>query len=220
MGATVSKEMSRLPGPVHLLQRIRQNPKMFPGQPRDIVLACPGSPSGTCLDHLQKMPEVPSLTPFNAEEQRLYSELLLRDWALHPVPKGARSHRMQETHFGHLHLQSHSFGHYPKLKIIDEGGNIDRPVNWEFAFRVSSFFTMTDRYTECIIADATLICLLISWSIFPSLVRKEILKHLHLRQGLFTDLERGSYLFLVKECFLFPFEKKKGGNVEQIINSV
>ncbi|KAI3372198.1 hypothetical protein L3Q82_007062 [Scortum barcoo] len=65
--------------------------KAFPGQLRDIVSpACPGSsprppPGGTCLEHLpreasrghpKQMPKPPQLTPLDAKEQRLYSELL------------------------------------------------------------------------------------------------------------------------------------------------
>lgn len=144
VGTTVSEEISRLSRPVHLLQHIRQDPKEFPCQPKDIVPSvCPGSlpepsPSGTYLEHfrsmasrrnLRKTPETLSLTHFNDEEQRLYAELLSVDQAPHSVPKGASSHQMQETHFGHLYSQCHFFGNYLKLKTIGEGGNVDRPVN-------------------------------------------------------------------------------------------
>ncbi|KAK3562882.1 hypothetical protein QTP86_011118 [Hemibagrus guttatus] len=74
----------------------RKDPKAFPGQPRDIVSpACPGSspwslPGGACPEHLpretsrrhpKQMPEPPQLSPFDVEEQWLYSELLLGDRA-------------------------------------------------------------------------------------------------------------------------------------------
>ncbi|KAI3370699.1 hypothetical protein L3Q82_007257 [Scortum barcoo] len=82
-------------------------PPALPGGPRgvprpaetDIVSpACPGSsprppPGGTCLEHLpreasrghpKQMPKPPQLTPLDAKEQRLYSELLPSDRASHP----------------------------------------------------------------------------------------------------------------------------------------
>uniref|UniRef100_A0A8C9U6H6 TBC1 domain family member 15 n=1 Tax=Scleropages formosus TaxID=113540 RepID=A0A8C9U6H6_SCLFO len=83
-----------LPLPAHLLQFLWGNPKAFPGQPGDIVSpTCPGSaprppPSGTSPEHLpreasrrhpEQMPEPPQLAPLDAEEQRLYSELLPGD---------------------------------------------------------------------------------------------------------------------------------------------
>ncbi|KAK3566203.1 hypothetical protein QTP86_029182 [Hemibagrus guttatus] len=65
--------------------------------------ACPGSspgslPGGACPEHLpretsrrhlKQMPEPPQLSPFNVEEQRLYSELLPGDRAPYPISKGA-----------------------------------------------------------------------------------------------------------------------------------
>ncbi|KAI3355635.1 hypothetical protein L3Q82_004174 [Scortum barcoo] len=94
------------------------DPEAFPGQPRDIVSpACPGSsrrppPGGTCLEHLpreasrghpKQMPKPPQLTPLDAKEQRLYSELLPSDRASHPISKGAPSHPAEETHFDRLY---------------------------------------------------------------------------------------------------------------------
>ncbi|KAI3365133.1 hypothetical protein L3Q82_010117, partial [Scortum barcoo] len=87
------------PHPRHFLQLFRGDPEAFPGQPRDIVSpACPGSspgppPGGTCLEHLpreasrghpKQMPKPPQLTPLDAKEQRLYSELLPSDRASSP----------------------------------------------------------------------------------------------------------------------------------------
>ncbi|KAI3375867.1 hypothetical protein L3Q82_004138 [Scortum barcoo] len=129
------------PHPRHFLQLFRGDPEAFPGQPRDIVSpACPGSsprppPGGTCLEHLpreasrghpKQMPKPPQLTPLDAKEQRLYSELLPSDRASHPISKGAPSHPAEETHFGRLYPRSCPFGHYPKFMTIGEvGANVD-----------------------------------------------------------------------------------------------
>ncbi|KAK3517299.1 hypothetical protein QTP70_002944 [Hemibagrus guttatus] len=112
-----------------LIKLFRRDPKEFPGQPRDIVSpACPGSspgplPGGAYPEHLpremsqrhpKQMPEPPQLPPFDVEEQRLYSELLLGDRAPYPISKGAPRHPAEEAHFGHLYPGSYPFG---KVKV-------------------------------------------------------------------------------------------------------
>uniref|UniRef100_A0A8C9WWX7 Ig-like domain-containing protein n=1 Tax=Sander lucioperca TaxID=283035 RepID=A0A8C9WWX7_SANLU len=79
---------------LHINQLRLGDPEAFPGQVGDIIPPpSPGSsprppPSWTCLEHLPReaprghpyqMPEPPQLAPFNAKEQRLYSELLTDD---------------------------------------------------------------------------------------------------------------------------------------------
>ncbi|KAK3541074.1 hypothetical protein QTP86_012309 [Hemibagrus guttatus] len=112
------------------------DPEAFPGQPRDIVSpACPGSspgplPGGACPEHLSRetsrrhpkqMPEPPQLPPFDVEEQRLYSELLLGDRAPYPISKGVPRHPTEEAHFGRLYPGSYPFGHDPELMTIGKG---------------------------------------------------------------------------------------------------
>ncbi|TWW62362.1 hypothetical protein D4764_04G0010090 [Takifugu flavidus] len=102
----------------YFFQLIRRDPQAFPDQSRDIVSpTCPGSPrgsptGGTCPEHLtreasrghpNKMPKPPHLAPLNAEEQRLYSELLPDGRASHPISKGEPSHPTEEAHFGRLY---------------------------------------------------------------------------------------------------------------------
>ncbi|KAK3571095.1 hypothetical protein QTP86_001787 [Hemibagrus guttatus] len=64
------------------------------------------------------MPEPPQLPPFDVEEQRLYSELLLGDRAPYPISKGASRHPTEEAHFGRLYPGSYPFGHDPELMTI------------------------------------------------------------------------------------------------------
>ncbi|KAK3569482.1 hypothetical protein QTP86_031418 [Hemibagrus guttatus] len=124
----------------HFLQLFRRDPEAFPGQPRDIVSpACPGSslgplPGGACPEHLSRetsrrhpkqMPEPPQLAPFDVEEQRLYSELLLGDRAPYPISKGAPRHPTEEAHFGRFYPGSYPFGHDPELMTIGESRNVD-----------------------------------------------------------------------------------------------
>ncbi|KAF7653624.1 hypothetical protein LDENG_00080760, partial [Lucifuga dentata] len=112
----------------------------FPGQPGDVIPpACPGSspgplPSWTCLEDLPRestrghpywVPEPPQLTPFDAEEQRLYSESLPDVQASHPVPESEPRHPMEEPHFRRLYPRSCPFGHYPEIMTIGEDRNID-----------------------------------------------------------------------------------------------
>ena len=77
------------------------------------------------------MPEPPQLIPFDAEEQRLYSELPPDVWAPHLISNAEPSHPLEETHFGCLYPRSCSFSHYPQLMTIGEGWNVDGPVNRE-----------------------------------------------------------------------------------------
>ncbi|KAI3356042.1 hypothetical protein L3Q82_017314 [Scortum barcoo] len=110
------------------------SPRRSQASPRDIVSQrqCPGSsprppPGGTRLEHLPReasqgaseiaMPKPPQLTPLDAKEQRLYSELLPNDRASHPISKGAPSHPAEEeTHFGRLyHPRSCPFRSLPKV---------------------------------------------------------------------------------------------------------
>ncbi len=65
--------------------------------------------------HPEQMPEPPQLAPLDVEEQRLYSELLPSDRALHPISKGAPSHPAEKAHFGRLYPGSCPFGHDPQL---------------------------------------------------------------------------------------------------------
>ncbi|KAK3546058.1 hypothetical protein QTP70_019981, partial [Hemibagrus guttatus] len=90
--------------------------------------ACPGSLSGgaypehlpreTPRRHPKQMPKPPQLSPFDVEEQRLYSKLLPGDRAPYPISKGAPHHPMEEAHFGRLYLGSYPFGHDQELMTI------------------------------------------------------------------------------------------------------
>ncbi|KAK3557387.1 hypothetical protein QTP70_026534 [Hemibagrus guttatus] len=59
------------------------------------------------------------LSPFDVEEQRLYSEFLPGDRAPYPICKGAPGHPTEEAHFGRLYPGSYPFGHDPELMTID-----------------------------------------------------------------------------------------------------
>ncbi|KAK3509062.1 hypothetical protein QTP70_020202, partial [Hemibagrus guttatus] len=113
----------------------RRDSEAFPGQPRDIVSpACPGSspgslPGGACPEHLpretsrrhtKQMLEPPQLSPFDVEEQRLYSELLPGDRAPYPISMGAPHHPTGEAHFGRLYPGSYPFGYDQELMTIDQ----------------------------------------------------------------------------------------------------
>ncbi|KAF7650212.1 hypothetical protein LDENG_00129660, partial [Lucifuga dentata] len=112
----------------------------FPGQlgkcnPSSVSWVFPGPlPSWTCLEDLPReatrghpyyVPEPPQLTPFDVEEQRLYSESLLDVRASHPVPESEPRHPTEESHFRRLYPRSCPFGHYPKLMTIGEDRNVD-----------------------------------------------------------------------------------------------
>ncbi|KAI3369337.1 hypothetical protein L3Q82_007461 [Scortum barcoo] len=100
MQALVLSKTSNL-GYRHFLQLFRGDPRGVPRPAeRDIVslqrvLGLPRGPppGGTCLEHLpreasrghpKQMPKPPQLTPLDAKEQRLYSELLPSDLSFSP----------------------------------------------------------------------------------------------------------------------------------------
>ncbi|KAK3523144.1 hypothetical protein QTP86_020197 [Hemibagrus guttatus] len=65
------------------------------------------------------MPEPPQLSPFDVEEQRLYSKLLPGDRAPYPISKRAPRHPTEEAHFGRLCPGSYPFGHDPALMTTE-----------------------------------------------------------------------------------------------------
>ncbi|XP_049890000.1 tetraspanin-13b isoform X3 [Epinephelus moara] len=84
----------------------------------------PGTPSaGGAQEDPSQMPEPPQMTPFDAKEQRLYSELPPDVRAPHPISKAEPSH--PNDPFRRSYPQSHSFGHYPELMTIGEGWDVD-----------------------------------------------------------------------------------------------
>ena len=54
--------------------------------------------------HPDQIPKSPQLAPFNAKDQRLYSELPVDVRASHPISKAEPGHSTEETHFGCLYL--------------------------------------------------------------------------------------------------------------------
>ena len=91
---------------------------------------CPWPPSRTCLKnlqreairrHLHQMPEPPQLTFWWAGAAALL-------WAPpdgqapHPMSKAKPSHSLKETYFICMYPMPLSFGHYPALVTIGEGG--------------------------------------------------------------------------------------------------
>ncbi|KAK3506531.1 hypothetical protein QTP70_006559 [Hemibagrus guttatus] len=71
------------------------------------------------------MPEPLQLSPFDVEEQRLYSKLLPGDRAPYPISKGVPRHPTEEAHFGRLYPGPYPFGHDPELMTINESMNVD-----------------------------------------------------------------------------------------------
>ena len=135
------------PGPLlpsNVFQFLLGDPEAFPGQLGYVIppvssrstswsptsWMCPENLQGEApRRHPDQMPEPPQLAPFDAKEQRLYSELPPDVRAPHPISKAEPSHPTEETNFGRLYLQSRSFGHYPKLMTIGKGWEVDRLVN-------------------------------------------------------------------------------------------
>lgn len=153
--------------------------KAFPGHMRYIIPpsssgSTPGSvPCWTCLEELQReanrwhpdpMPEPPTLAPF-VKEQWLFSVLSLDAWAPHPT---------EETHLSHFseRLRSRSFGHFPNLMTRGQGWIVDRLLNRELWFWLSSLQTTMVQYNIRITPDAATYHLSISRSTFPSLLNK------------------------------------------------
>lgn len=108
------------------------------------------------------------------------------DLPLHSICKGGPRYPAEKTNFSRLYPWSHSFGYYPKLVTMDEGMNVYWEVNWELHLLVIS-----ERYSACITAEATLIQLLyfILCFIFPSFLIKSV------RQGgIFSSWDRTTNL--------------------------
>ncbi|KAK3522485.1 hypothetical protein QTP86_015542 [Hemibagrus guttatus] len=86
----------------------------------------PRTPSqGVILETSETDARAPQLPPFDVEEQRLYSKLLLGNRAPYPISKGAAYHPTEEAHFGRLYPGSYPFGHDPELMTIGESRNVD-----------------------------------------------------------------------------------------------
>ncbi|KAK3529226.1 hypothetical protein QTP70_021926 [Hemibagrus guttatus] len=128
------------PLPGHFLQLFRRDPEAFPGQPRDSLSSVswvfPGVssrwviPRETSRRHPKQMPESPQLSPFDVEEQRLYSELLPGDRAPYPISKGVPHHPTEEAHFGRLYSGSYPFGHDHRWAITAEEPAKNRSSAW------------------------------------------------------------------------------------------
>ena len=129
------------------------------------------------------MPQPPPLALLNAEEQWLFSKLLLDVQAPWPISKDEPSHPTKEAHFGRFYSQSYSFSHYAELMTVGESWDVGRIVS--FAICLSSLFITTDGFSVRITADAFRVHLSISRSIFPSLMNKT-LRYLN-----FSTLESG-----------------------------
>ncbi len=124
----------------HIIQLWLENFEAFPGLYRDIISPLgPGSapgppPTWTSLEHLQKEAPGGIITRYpnhltwllsSTKEKWLHSEFLTENWTSHLIPQGDASHPPQESHFSHLHPQSHPFGHDPSFMTTGEGGNKD-----------------------------------------------------------------------------------------------
>ncbi|KAK3571026.1 hypothetical protein QTP86_001276 [Hemibagrus guttatus] len=96
------------------------------------------------------MPEPPQLSPFDVEEQRLYSELFPGDRTPFPISKGAPHHPTEEAHFGRLYPASYPFGHDPELMTIALRQHRDRED--ESMSSVPNKDSLTSVYTESTMA--------------------------------------------------------------------
>ncbi|KAK0144409.1 hypothetical protein N1851_017229 [Merluccius polli] len=107
------------PGPLlpsNVFQFLLGDPEAFPGQLGYVIL-----PVYLMVSYQLDVPRKPPRggAPFDAKEQRLYSELPPDVRAPHPISKAEPSHPMEETNFGRLYSRFRSFGHCPKLMTID-----------------------------------------------------------------------------------------------------
>ncbi|KAK0145384.1 hypothetical protein N1851_015733 [Merluccius polli] len=120
------------------------------------------------------MPEPPHLAPLNAEEWRVYSELLPDDRASHPISKGEPSHPAEEAHFGRLHPRSCSFSLH-----LHHNGSVQSP-----------------HYCRCRTDPP------VDLPLHPPLTREqdpEVLELLHLGQDLIPDPESALHPFPVED---------------------
>jgi len=107
----------------------------------------------------------PALTPLDAKQQLLRSELSSDSWA--QAMPGRPTH---ETHCVRLYPQSHSFGHYPKLMNIVR---VATEVDWwikSFAFWLNAS-SPEQSGTTCA-SQLTSDCPSFSTFILPSLLNK------------------------------------------------
>lgn len=140
-----------------------------------MLTGCPGPssetpPHRTCLEHLPKEasrghPEQvlgsSQMTPFEATQQHIYSEILPNDWASHRVSEGSPSHPTEETYFGHLYPRSCPFTHYAKFMTI---ASVGWPVNQECRLSTLQLFYHHSLAHNC---GGCANRLSISGSIFP-----------------------------------------------------
>ncbi|MEQ2234978.1 hypothetical protein ILYODFUR_036936 [Ilyodon furcidens] len=136
------------------------------------------------------------LAPLDVEEQRLYSEPLPDGRAPHPISKGVPGHPTEEAHFSRLYPGSRSFAHDPKFMAIgkwtEQGGEGTVSAQLSFhhngpAQRPHYCGSRTDQS--------------VNLPLHSSLTHEQdpqILKLLHLRQELPSNLKRTSHPFPVE----------------------
>lgn len=122
------------PFPCHSDQLFWGNPKVFPGQSRNIV------PRESLVLHwITSLWDIPK-TPHQGGGMDLPNQMpkpcqlassLLDDWVSHSISKGEPRNPAEQTPFSHLNLQSCSFSHYSELVSTDKGRNSDWPINRE-----------------------------------------------------------------------------------------